>query len=222
MATEIRNIQVREQLCTAACRIKTVFSRGRGRGTSEIEITLEDGSIREITRQETMKRHIIRENRNKFHQMEKCPLFYEDLIADLGLMGDGPEVESVLNGFYIPPEGIRCATAHWLKQMKKKNSEAQSEIFTSLKDYQHGWKLTKEKTASGELHMGHFKAGAMHKKLGWFNFVMAILPFSAGYVPSRWQQGTDVMLLKKNEVYLLDKLRTIVLYEADFNHKNKS
>ena len=29
------------------------------------------------------------------------------------------------------------------------------------------------------------------------------------------------MLLKKPDVYLLEKLRTIVLYEADFNHENK-
>ena len=221
IATEIRNIQVREQQRTTSRRIKTVFGRGRGQGTSKIEITLEDGSIKEITRQGTMERHIIRENRNKVHQSENCPLFHDDLVKDLGFMGDGPEVDNVLDGSYLPPEGIGWATARWLKHMKRTNPVAQSEISTSLKDYRHGWKLTKERTASGELHMGHFKAGAMHKKIGWFNFVMAVLPYSSGYVPNRWRQGTDVMLLKKNDVYLLDKLRTIVLYEADFNHENK-
>lgn len=29
------------------------------------------------------------------------------------------------------------------------------------------------------------------------------------------------MLLKSSEIYLLDKLRIIVLYEADFNNENK-
>ena len=150
-----------------------------------------------------MERHIIRENQNKVHQSENCPLFHADLVKDLGFMGDGPEVDNVLNGSYLPPEGIGWATARWLKHMKHTNPVAQAEISTSLKDYCHGWKLTKERTASGELHMGHFKAGAMHKKIGWFNFVMAILPYSSGYVPNRWRQGTDVMLLKKTQFFKL-------------------
>ena len=47
------------------------------------------------------------------------------------------------------------------------------------------------------------------------------IPFTSGYVPHRWRQATDVMLLKKEGNYALDKLRTIVLYEADFNMYNK-
>ena len=78
-----------------------------------------------------------------------------------------------------------------------------------------------ERTALGELHMGHFKATARHKRLCWFNFLMAVDPYSSGYVPERWKQGTDVMILKEEEVLLLSKLQTIVLYEADYNHENK-
>ena len=44
---------------------------------------------------------------------------------------------------------------------------------------------------------------------------------TSGYSPKRWRQGTDVMLLKAPEIFLLKKLRTIVLYEADYNHENK-
>ena len=69
--------------------------------------------------------------------------------------------------------------------------------------------------------MGHFKAGAAHKKIGWVHHQMSLIPMSTGYSPKRWKIGTDVMPLKAPEVYLLEKLRTIVLYEADFNHENK-
>ena len=65
--------------------------------------------------------------------------------------------------------------------------------------------------------MGHFKVGASHKRIGWLNFMMAVLPYTAGYIPLRWRKGTDVMMLKEEENYLLHKLRTIVLYKADFN-----
>ena len=69
--------------------------------------------------------------------------------------------------------------------------------------------------------MGHFKAGALHSKLSWMHFEMSIMPMKTGYSPERWKQGIDVMLLKAPDVFLLEKLRTIVLYEADFNHENK-
>ena len=70
LATEIRNLSIREQQRTTARRIKTVLGRGRGQGTSKIEI-YQDGSIKEITRQGQMERYIIRENRDKFHQTER-------------------------------------------------------------------------------------------------------------------------------------------------------
>ena len=69
--------------------------------------------------------------------------------------------------------------------------------------------------------MGHFKAVGQHPQLSWIHFEMSLLPMKTGYSPKCWQQGIDVMLLKAPEVYLLQKLRTIVLYEADFNHENK-
>jgi hypothetical protein len=50
---------------------------------------------------------------------------------------------------------------------------------------------------------------------------MAGIPRRTGFAPTRWKQGTDVMLLKKEGEFLVDKLRTIVLLESDFNQENK-
>lgn len=50
---------------------------------------------------------------------------------------------------------------------------------------------------------------------------MAVLPFKYGFSPDRWKQGIDVMLEKKKGVRQVNKLRAILLYEADFNQNNK-
>ena len=50
---------------------------------------------------------------------------------------------------------------------------------------------------------------------------MAELPFRTGFSPLRWQHATNVMILKKAGLYNLEKLRTICLFQADFNHNNK-
>jgi hypothetical protein len=50
---------------------------------------------------------------------------------------------------------------------------------------------------------------------------MAHIPYISGYSPVRWQQGTDVMSEKKKGNFRADKLRAILLYEAEFNQNNK-
>ena len=196
-------------------------TKKRQYGTTKIQIQ-RNGQTKEITRKSDMEKYIVRENEAKFHQTEgRCPLLHGQLYKDLGSMGDGPKVQEVFNGTYVPPPGTSDATVQWLKSLHVTDQTQREEQITSWKEYQAGWKRAKEQTASGALHMAHFKAGARHPNIGWVHFHMAMLPMASGYSPSRWQQGIDVMLLKAPDVYLLEKLRTIVLYEADFNQENK-
>ena len=90
----------------------------------------------------------------------------------------------------------------------------------SPQPFAQSWKKMKEKTSSGELHFGHFRSGGTHNLINMVNYVMAEFPFRTGYSPKRWKNATDVMI-KKAGLYDVEKLRTIVLFEADFNHNNK-
>ena len=51
---------------------------------------------------------------------------------------------------------------------------------------------------------------------------MQSVAYSTGFSYSRWKKGIDVQLLKKKRNYQADKLRTILLLEADFNMNNKA
>lgn len=42
-----------------------------------------------------------------------------------------------------------------------------------------------------------------------------------GYSPQRHKKGTDVMLLKKENVFDVERLRTIVLFDMEANMNNK-
>jgi hypothetical protein len=46
---------------------------------------------------------------------------------------------------------------------------------------------------------------------------MAHIPYITGYTPREWQVGVDIMIYKKANLDRVDKLRTIVLKEADAN-----
>ena len=48
------------------------------------------------------------------------------------------------------------------------------------------------------------------------------IPLRSGYPYKSWFKGVDGTLLKKANSFQVDKLRTIVLFEADFNFINKA
>ena len=175
----MKNMEHREAMRTTYGRIRATLKK-RQNGTTKIHIKRK-GRTKEITKKRQMEKHIIAENEAKFHQTEnRCPLLHGQLYRDLGAMGDGPRVKDVLNGTYIPPPGTSEATRAWLRKMKIDDPSKLREVTTSIETFQQGWKKVKESTASGELHMGHFKAGAAHKKLSWAHYQMSLLPMSSG------------------------------------------
>ena len=50
---------------------------------------------------------------------------------------------------------------------------------------------------------------------------MEHFPYVTGYSPIRWQAGINAFIEKKAGVFMVDKLRTILLFEADFHMNNK-
>ena len=71
------------------------------------------------------------------------------------------------------------------------------------------------------MHFGTLMASAQSDLIAEFDATMTNIPLISGYSPSRWRQAIDAVLLKKQGLYLVEKLRTIVLFEPDFNWLNK-
>ena len=72
------------------------------------------------------------------------------------------------------------------------------------------------------LHFGHYKAVIHDVKLCEMHAVFVDIAWNSGYSPKPWQKGLTVMLKKKQGVILVNKLRVILLMEADFNFANKT
>ena len=61
----------------------------------------------------------------------------------------------------------------------------------------------------------------MCPEIAEFEAQMADIPYKSGMSPARWNKALNVMLEKKKGNFRVDKLRAIVLFEADFNQNNK-
>ncbi len=85
--------------------------------------------------------------------------------------------------------------------------------------YQSAFKAVKEGTSSScsGLHYGHYKALFQDQRVADVEAIMMNASFQLGFSSQRSQSGIDVMLEKKAGVRQPEKLRAILLFEADYN-----
>ena len=95
--------------------------------------------------------------------------------------------------------------------------------FVSNQSHTSAWSKAKERTSAGKsgLHFGMFKAQAKDPETSAFNASMRSVAYRTGHVFPRWKKGVDVVLLKRQLDYRVEKLRTILLLEADANMNYK-
>ena len=113
------------------------------------------------------------------------------------------------------PEGVQGL----LYQMGKPHNWEQHHIKIDEESNKYDWKCCKEYVESSPsgLHMGLWKSNTMNDEVNAVDTILQKIPFERGLVLERWKRGIDVELLKEEGNYKLEKLRTIVIVEADYN-----
>lgn len=168
------------------------------------------------------------ENCRRFNQAHTTPAMTEPLFSSLGVDGMTAFGQSVLDGTFTPPPGSDEWAVKLLRQLQYIPDVAAGrrlDTGLSTEKYCQAWKSAKEKTAPGPsgYHFGHFKANTLPEAmdLAAFDTTMASICYDTGHSPRLWQQGLNCMLEKKKGNFRVDKLRAILLYEADFNMLQK-
>ena len=136
----------------------------------------------------------------------------------------GPNCNDVLAG---NPQTIPAAKPYSMRllhKLRRIRGYQDIPVGISKQDYQTGWKKAKEATSSCGtiLHFGHCKTMAQDDQLAEMEASFLSIPLRSGYPYHAWRKGIDCTLLKKANSFRVDKLRTIVSFEADFNFINKA
>ena len=187
--------------------------------TTSVIKTLSSGNTLEITEKVAMENAIIEENKEKYHQSENsCPFLNEPLRTAFGEYGETNATEEVLGG-YFDQSGCNTFTSMYLDSCQTSNTTTNT--CRSPAEFKNSWKKMKEKTGTHDLHFGHFQAACEHDHNLLVHYILAEIPFRTGFSPSRWKVATNVMILKKAGMFNIEKLRTLCLFQSDFNHNNK-
>lgn len=85
------------------------------------------------------------------------------------------------------------------------------------------WKRAKERTGGGPsmLTFSMFKANCLDMELATLDAALRNIAYQTRHVYPRWLKGIDCQLLKRSKDKRVEKMRTILRLEADFNMNNK-
>ena len=140
-------------------------------------------------------------------------------------MGVNETAQQILKGeaHQLPLSADQMKFMECLETPTRVRESEQISRWITPKQWKSCWNAQKEDTSAGPsgLHFGQFKANAKDDDMCLIDSTLASIPFATGYNPKRWSRGTNVMLYKKVANNHVEKLRTILLYEADFNALNK-
>ena len=211
----------REKQRKSARKIKYVLNKVLGGGVTKISLLNHHGQWEEITDKEKIEQGCAIENASKYRQTESTPCMQGQLATDLGYLGDTASAQQILEGTYTPPAGTDQYTTEYLQHLQYDPKAHINPPVATLptNEYIKGWKKKKEFTSAGKTGwtFSHSKTCALNQNTADFEAAMAHIPYITGYTPKEWQVGVDIMIYKKANMDRVDKLRTIVLKEADAN-----
>ena len=217
-----------ERKRSAYRRIRQLEGVPIGRSVSQVEIpgTDEDGNPTVVLceTEETVVQGIQTHLRERFALAHDTPTLQEPLVSELGMLGNTQAAKEILAGTYVIPDGVDGDTRDFIMALMKTAAETQqSSRLITVDDYIDYWSHVLEKTSSSYsgFHFGHYKAAAGSRFLANIHALFTQIIFSSGESLQRWQRGLQAILEKTSGVITVDKLRAILLMEADFNFGNK-
>jgi hypothetical protein len=148
------------------------------------------------------------------------------LLEEVGYLADGAAVEAILAGTYIIPADVDGSTRKFIVALRMPEAIRQLGLVStaiSLEDHKRGWRRQKEGKASepSGLSFAHYKTALYDEGLCDLDLALRSMPIQVGFIPDLWKIITDVEILKKDNVFDVDKMRLIQLMMADYQINNK-
>ena len=223
----IRTRMRRESSKLAWRRINRVVRPATGRSCLQAQEEVR-GALITHTDKSGVESAIQRECESRFRLGHGAPISSSLLGEEIGYLSDAKVAQEIIMGTYVIPTDMEEGTALILTEIGKVGREVREagppqHLYVTKKDYQTYWPRLKENTSSSfsGFHLGHHMSAAKSDEMSELLADQMNLIISSGVCPTRWGVALQVLLEKIAGVSLVSKLRSIQLYEADYNWFNK-
>ena len=187
----------------------------------------EFGELVDVTDKDDMESEIQEVTERRFDLAHSAPATMSSLVEKLGYLSDTEFAKLFLKGEEEVPSDVDEKTRLVLEEIARLGMRLEAfdgeRLEMTEEKFRQYWRKATEKTSSSisKVHFGHYKAAAKSKKLAKFLAQKVTVTVRTGCPPERWSNGLQVLLEKIAGTFLVEKLRAILLMEADFNHFNK-
>ena len=221
-----KNCIMREARGKVWVQIKHTTAAPSGKSVTRVERMVNGVKQEVCTDRQSCQQALMEELSTRFSLASSASICNGWLGEQLGYLTDTNTAQSILDGSFVAPDGMDEATLMLLQEImgiSQQVVEGSVVIKITPDDFKHYWKKVNEKMSSSQstLNFGHYKAAATSDFLSWFHATHLTAISRSGTPPDRWSRGLTIMLEKIAGVALVNKLRTILLMEADFNFHNK-
>ena len=205
--------------------IKRVVKDPRNGAVLEVEEVV-NGKLVRHREKEAVEDCIQRNCEIRFQLAHGAPISKSVLADDLKVLSDSELARKLFTGSYEIPDDIDNATAEILRGIGELGMKVQlgQRTFTlTEEDFRKYWRAVNENTSSScaNLHIGHYKAALQSELITKALTLEMNVTVQSGVPPDRWSVALQCLLEKMAGVVLVEKLRSIQLYEPDFNWFNR-
>ena len=225
-AQELRKMGLIEQQRRNGRIAKSI--RGRGNKQPVVKVTARNAQGEEVEYNDMQGIVEVCAKSNLTRQMKAhdTPFLQSPLIEEIGYQGEGHVVPDILSGQYEPPDGIDNYAAELLQAMRMPEAISRAgpiQTTISRENHRSFWLRQSSRTASEPSHLSfaHYKIACEDNNLCDIDAFLREAPLQVGFSPDTWRKITDVEILKKLQVFDVDKMRLIQLMVAPYNANNK-
>ena len=192
------------------------------KSVSSVQIQQDDEMVT-ISEQDAVEQAIAANNSKRFHLTSSTPLMSKYMQDHLGFLATKEIAQAIRSNTFTPNPNLDQYTNAFLSFITTRPQLPSISPSVLARDFVKYWRGARERTSSSlsGRHFGHYKAAAYHTKLAEIHATVGHLASHSGLCLSRWCKGLTVMLEKEEGNIRVDKLRAILLMEADFNFLNK-
>ena len=196
-----------------------MFGKQKMKSINKVEYK-EEGTLVQVVTKEDAENAIMKENSSRFRLAYSSPLLDDELCEELGLSGEGNLSKDILGSQSQLQQHPEVQEIFELFQGSK-HQQITTQIATE--QWIKHWERAKERTSSSHsgLHFGHYKAHTEMHAIAEIKCKLVNLALKSGQPLKRWIKGVSVMLEKVAGNINVQKLRAILLLEADFNALHK-
>ena len=185
--------------------------------------TIQEGQKIRISERVELERAIMECLSKRFSLTTNSFSMSSTFTSSVGYLAERKGAEQILSG-EIPEElNKNLDVTEFLKLLSIQGLQRKISSEIRPKDFINFWRKAKESTSSSfsGLHFGHYKCIVETEALVEFNAMFLNTVINTSTVLDRWKNGLSVMLEKIKGNINVDKLRGILLMEADYNFVSK-